>query len=109
MFMSLRPRSFLYLLLPNALSLSAPSVPALAQVALFHSLIGTLPVQERATLRQGKPVVTVENGSYTARILLNATLSQAWSVLTDYSNYSRFMSNVTASSILAIEWQPAHF
>jgi hypothetical protein len=69
----LHTRSLLYLLLPSALSLSAPSVPALAQVALFHSPIDTLPVQEWVTLRQGKPVLTGENSSYTARILLDAT------------------------------------
>lgn len=101
MFKFLSTRSLLYLLLPGTLSLSGSSLPALAQVALLPSPIDTLPIEERINLQQGKPVVTGENGSYTARILIDATPSQAWSVLTDYSNYSQFMPNVTASSILA--------
>lgn len=93
-------RSLLYLLLPSALSLSEFSLPALSQVALLQNPLDTLPVLEQVNLRQGKPVVSGQKGSYTARILIDATPSQAWSVLTDYSNYSHFMPNVTASSLL---------
>jgi len=100
MFKFFSARSLLYVLLAGALSLAGSNLPALAQVALLHSPIDTLPIEERINLRQGKPVVTGENGRYTARILVDATQSQAWSVLTDYSNYSQFMPNVTASSIL---------
>lgn len=99
MFKLLRKRSLLYLLLPSV-SLSEFSLPALSQVALLQNLLDTLPVQEQVNLRQGKPVVSGQKGSYTARILIDATPSQAWSVLTDYSNYSHFMPNVTASSLL---------
>jgi ribosome-associated toxin RatA of RatAB toxin-antitoxin module len=93
-------RSLLYFLLPGTLSLAGNNLPARAQVAFANNPLDTLPVQERVTLRQGKPVVSGENGCYTARILIDATPSQTWSVLTDYSNYSRFMPNVTASSVL---------
>lgn len=99
MFKLLRKRSLLYLLLPSV-SLSEFSLPALSQVALLQNPLDTLPVQEQVNLRQGKPVVSGQKGSYTARILIDATPSQAWSVLTDYSNYSHFMPNVTASSLL---------
>ena len=99
MFKFFSARSLIYVLL-SGVSLSGANLPALAQLALLHSPIDALPVEERINLQQGKPVVTGENGSYTARILIDATPSQAWSVLTDYSNYSQFMPNVTASSIL---------
>lgn len=94
----LQKRSLLTICLPFLVS--GISLPALAQVTLLKNPLDSLPVQERVSLRQGKPVVSGENGDYTARILVDATPSQAWSVITDYKNYSRFMPNVIASSVL---------
>ncbi len=94
----LQKRSLLTLCLPFIFS--GISLPALAQVTLLKNPLDSLSVQERVSLRQGKPVVSGENGDYTARILLNATPSQAWSVITDYKNYSHFMPDVVASSVL---------
>lgn len=94
----LQKRSLLTLCLPFIFS--GISLPALAQVTLLKNPLDSLPVRERVSLRQGKPVVSGENGDYTARILVDATPSQAWSVITDYKNYSRFMPNVIASSVL---------
>ncbi len=93
----LQKRSLLSLGLP--LIISGVSLPALAQVTLLKNPLDNLSAQEKLSLRQGKPVVSGENGDYTARILLNATPSQVWAVITDYNNYSRFMPNVTASSV----------
>lgn len=94
----LQKRSLLSLCLP--LIISGMSLPVLAQVTLLENSLNNLSTQERDSLRQGKPVVSGENGDYTARILLNATPSQAWAVITDYNNYSHFMPNVTASTVI---------
>ncbi len=61
--MLLHTRSLLYLLLSSALYLSGSSLPALSQVTFFNSPIDTLPVLERVSLGQGRPVVTGENGT----------------------------------------------
>lgn len=94
----LQKRSLLSLCLP--LIISGTSLPVLAQVTPTKNPLDNLSARERASLRQGKPVVSGENGDYTARILLNATPSQAWAVITDYNNYSHFMPNVTASAVI---------
>lgn len=52
-------------------------------------------------LKPGQAVVTGSNGKYTARILIQGTVNQVWSVLTDYNNYASFMPNMTASKVLA--------
>lgn len=92
-------RTLTYLLLASALSIGT-SLPTPAFAAGLNDSIDSLPATEQMDLRQGKPVVTGEDGNYTASVLLNATPLEVWSVLTDYNNYSHFLPDVTGSKIL---------
>lgn len=56
---------------------------------------------DRLGLKPGQAVVTGKNGKYTARILIQGTVAQVWSVLTDYNNYANFMPNMTASKVVS--------
>ncbi|MBL1177524.1 MAG: cyclase/dehydrase [Pantanalinema sp. GBBB05] len=56
---------------------------------------------DRLGLKPGQAVVTGNNGKYTARILIQGTVAQVWSVLTDYDNYENFMPNMTASKVVS--------
>jgi ribosome-associated toxin RatA of RatAB toxin-antitoxin module len=81
-----------------AISLLIPIPPV---HALFDSPVDRLPVAaDRVALRQGKVLVQGEKGNYVARVLVAATPELAWAVLTDYSNFSRFIPNVVSSKIL---------
>jgi ribosome-associated toxin RatA of RatAB toxin-antitoxin module len=83
-------------LLAIGLLISVPPV-----YALFDSPVDRLPVAaDRVALRQGKVLVQGEKGNYVARVLVAATPELAWAVLTDYSNFSRFIPNVVSSKIL---------
>jgi ribosome-associated toxin RatA of RatAB toxin-antitoxin module len=61
----------------------------------------TLASIDRLALKPGQAVITGNNGKYTAQILIQGTVDQVWSVLTDYNNYASFMPNMTASKVLA--------
>ncbi|MFN3926611.1 MAG: SRPBCC family protein [Pseudanabaenaceae cyanobacterium] len=67
---------------------------------LFDGPVDRLPAIQRDQLRRGQVVVTGKDGRYTARILVNGSMGQVWSVLTDYGNLSRFIPNITVSRIL---------
>lgn len=90
-------------LLAGCLSLTtviAPGFMAPAQSQLFNSPVDQLSVQERVSLRQGKPVVTGANGRYVARILVNSSPAVVWSVMTDYANLAKFMPNMVSSRVI---------
>jgi ribosome-associated toxin RatA of RatAB toxin-antitoxin module len=72
----------------------------LASAQLFNSPVDQLPVSDRTTLRSGQPTITGEKGKYTARVLVKTSPDIAWSVLTDYSNFSKFLPNVVSSKVL---------
>lgn len=72
--------------------------PASAQ--LFNSAVDRLSASDRVTLKSGQPTITGEKGKYTARVLVKASPDVAWSVLTDYSSFSKFLPNVVSSKIL---------
>ncbi|NJK34443.1 MAG: cyclase/dehydrase [Oscillatoriales cyanobacterium SM2_2_1] len=76
---------------------------AIAQERLFTGPVDRLPPLERAALRQGQVVVTGNDGSYTARVLLGANASQVWQVLTDYPNLPKFIPNMVESRVLQQE------
>ncbi|MBD2101935.1 SRPBCC family protein [Leptolyngbya sp. FACHB-261] len=97
----IQARVFLGLLLSGSCLLVGMVEPAFAQSSLFNGPVDALPLQERVTLRQGRPIITGENGSYVARVLVNTTPAQAWSVLTDYSRYSSFLPNIASSQVLS--------
>jgi ribosome-associated toxin RatA of RatAB toxin-antitoxin module len=67
---------------------------------LFNSPVDQLPVEARNTLRSGQPLVTGEQGSYKAQVLVTASTDTAWSVLTDYANLARFIPNMISSQVI---------
>ncbi len=71
-----------------------------AQAKLFDSPVDQLPAVQRATLRDGKALVTGEQGKYTARVLVTATPDVAWAVLTDYDNLAKFLPNLVSSQLV---------
>lgn len=88
------------------LSLAGSSVglsmsPSHAQ--LFNSPVDQLPALERADLRSGKVLVTGEKGKYVGRMLMTTTVDGAWSVLTDYPGFSKFLPNVVTSRVVKTE------
>lgn len=85
--------------------LSAISLTAIAPASraeLFNSIVDRLPVTERVKLKNGQPVVTGNNGKYTARVLISTSSDIAWSVLTDYGNAPNFIPNVVSSKVISI-------
>lgn len=83
--------------------LSAISLTAIAPASraeLFNSVVERLPVAEQVKLKNGQPVVTGNNGKYTARVLISTSSDIAWSVLTDYGNAPNFIPNVVSSKVM---------
>jgi ribosome-associated toxin RatA of RatAB toxin-antitoxin module len=48
----------------------------------------------------GDPILTGQEGNYTAKILINAPIEKVWTVLTDYNNFPNFLPTVSAVKIL---------
>ncbi|MGJ3253895.1 MAG: SRPBCC family protein [Elainellaceae cyanobacterium] len=71
--------------------------PALAQSG---SAVSQLPSQDQAALQSGRVTLSGSNGQYTVRVLVSAPAATAWSVLTDYNNFSRFFPSVAESRLL---------
>lgn len=85
-------------LIAMTLNLSAP-----ARADLFDGPVDRLPVADRVALREGKILLEGTEGQYTARILVDAQVDKAWTVLTDYDNYENFLPNVESSQIIRQE------
>lgn len=78
----------------------AGMAPVRADSGLFNSPVDQLPVATRTTLRSGSSVVTGEKGKYVAQVLVTGSMDTAWSVLTDYNNFARFLPNVESNKVL---------
>lgn len=74
--------------------------PVRADSGLFNSPVDQLPAATRTTLRSGSSVVTGEKGKYVAQVLVTGSMDTAWSVLTDYENFARFLPNVESNKVL---------
>lgn len=81
-------------------AISLLPLPIASGSSLFNSTVDQLPTEERVILRNGQPLITGENGQYTARVLLSTSADTAWSVLTDYSNTPKFMPHVVSSKVI---------
>lgn len=79
----------------GAIALSLPlmlwDAPALAQRSS----------SAEQALQQGRVVLTGDNGQYVGRVLVNAPISTAWAVLTDYDNFEQFFPNVASSQLIS--------
>ena len=67
---------------------------------LFDGPVDKLPVAQRVALREGKVILTGEQGKYICRILVNANLDSTWQVLTDYENFEEFLPGVAESELI---------
>jgi ribosome-associated toxin RatA of RatAB toxin-antitoxin module len=56
--------------------------------------------QEQNSLRQGRVLLSGEDGNYIARVLANGSVDNAWAVLTDYNNFANFLPGVESSQLL---------
>jgi ribosome-associated toxin RatA of RatAB toxin-antitoxin module len=72
---------------------SAAVAQATTQIALTS--------QEQAALRQGRILLSGEDGNYTARVMVNGSAETAWAVLTDYNNFANFFPSVESSQLLS--------
>ncbi|NJL53439.1 MAG: hypothetical protein HC930_17015 [Hydrococcus sp. SU_1_0] len=57
--------------------------------------------QGKANLKQGKVILKGKKGVYQAEVETTGNINTAWSVLTDYNNFNRFMPNVASSKIIS--------
>ncbi|MEM9217239.1 MAG: SRPBCC family protein [Cyanobacteria bacterium P01_F01_bin.150] len=67
---------------------------------LFNSALDQLPAIERDTLRNGNVTVSADGGQFVGRVLIDASTSTAWQVLTDYDNFDQFLPNVESSQLI---------
>ncbi len=107
--MNLQPSRFLahlsdwfaLVLLPTVLLpivLLTPSSPAFAQATATQIALTS---QEQTALRQGRILLSGEDGNYTARVMVNGSAETAWAVLTDYNNFANFFPSVESSQLLS--------
>ena len=82
-----------------ALTATVALMPS-ANAKLFDGPVDKLPVLERAALRNGQVSLQGEDGKYTGRVLVNASMDTVWQVLTDYNNFEEFLPKVTDSELL---------
>lgn len=73
---------------------------SVATAKLFDGPIDQLPLEQRVALKQGELVFLGKAGNYTSRLLISATLDNAWQVLTDYEHFAEFMPGVVSSQLL---------
>jgi ribosome-associated toxin RatA of RatAB toxin-antitoxin module len=57
--------------------------------------------QEKNSLKQGKVILKGQKGIYLGQVETTGNLNQAWSVLTDYDNFERFLPNIASSKIIS--------
>lgn len=62
--------------------------------------INDLSSAERAALLRGEVLVAGGNGDFSGQVLVNASIEEAWEVLTDYDNFENFLPNITSSALL---------
>jgi len=75
------------------------STPAQANQNLEQILLQLSGV-ERTALADDQVSLTGEEGQYQGRFLVKASVSQAWDVLTDYSNFPEYLPDVVSVEVL---------
>ena len=79
---------------------SFPKAAIADEPGLFNSAVDQLPASARVSLRSGNTVVSGEKGRYVARVLVTGTSDMAWSVITDYNNFPKFLPNIISTKII---------
>ena len=78
-----------------------------ANIALAQSVISldseltNLSDREQVNLNRGEVVLKGQRGKYLAQVIATGNPDTAWSVLTDYDNFERFLPNITSSKIIS--------
>ena len=70
---------------------------------LFDGPVDKLPVAQRVALKEGKVILTGEQGQYVCRILVNSSMDNAWQVLTDYNNFADFVPGIAQSKLIGTQ------
>lgn len=92
-------RSLVYYVPAIAIGATLVLSPQMAARASNNSIKG-LPAQEQAALQAGDAVLTGQNGQYTCRVIVTASVATVWKVLTDYENFENFYPNVISSQVI---------
>jgi ribosome-associated toxin RatA of RatAB toxin-antitoxin module len=80
--------------------LSTMTLVALTTSSFSAFAVEQLKSQKQAGVREGQVIVTGTKGQYTGKMLVRANTAIAWSVLTDYDNYEKFLPDVEESKLL---------
>jgi ribosome-associated toxin RatA of RatAB toxin-antitoxin module len=62
-----------------------------------------LSTTDRTALENGDVLLGEADGSYVARVAIEASAAEVWAVLTDYANFPDFIPNVVESEVLESE------
>lgn len=73
------------------------------QIQPAKTYLATLTAQDWNTLSQGKVLLKGGKGQYGVMVMTSADAATAWSVLTDYGNFHRFLPTVIESRVLHTE------
>ncbi|ASC70146.1 hypothetical protein XM38_010760 [Halomicronema hongdechloris C2206] len=68
--------------------------------SLHQRTLESLPAKTQQKLQRGQVVLQGSSGQYRVLVLARAAYDIAWSVLTDYDNFDRFLPTVVSSRVL---------
>ena len=74
---------------------------ARAEALVLDDNLTTLSTQEQTNLDRGEVVLKGQRGKYLGRVVAKGDVDTAWSVLTDYDDFARFLPNITSSRIIS--------
>lgn len=94
--------------LPSALKQGAIALTLFTLSALTPTLAIATPqpptspqtLAQSADLQSGRAVVSGTDGEFVGQVLVNTDAETAWTVLTDYENFERFLPGVASSQVL---------
>lgn len=84
----------------SAFGIVAPISIVEANTELPVTTIEALSLEDKTALEKGDIVITGTEGQYVARMLVEASVDNLWSVLTDYNNFTEFLPNIVSSEVL---------
>ena len=78
-------------------AIASTLLPALSQET---GALEQLPAQQQSALERGQATATREEGQFIGRVLIRASESEVWDVLTDYDNFKEFLPDIESSRLL---------
>ncbi|RMG05608.1 MAG: cyclase/dehydrase [Cyanobacteria bacterium J055] len=73
---------------------------ASANTAIPTGAIEQLSLDQQTALENGDIIITGTDGDYVARMVVDASVDDLWSVLTDYNNFTEFLPNIVSSTVV---------